>query len=507
MSDSSRTKSFFKNVGATSVYQLLLIFSGLIIPRIILNFYGSEANGLISSVNQFISGFKIVEAGLAGAGILALYKPLAEKNEKKINGILAAIHKFYIQTGAFFLGLVIILAVAYPLFKPTSIMDDALVRVLVFVLGGRAFLEFFAVSKYRIFLIASQKVWVISLASASSELLSILLISVLAGLRVGLVFIYTVALIPLFVRFLIIYIYIKRTSTFINLQEKPQTSELKKRWDVLYLQILGIIHSSAPVVIVTFFLSLELVSVYSVHSIVFAGISSILGIFSGPISPGFGNIIARKEKLVLQKTAREFEVIHYALISFLYSVSAVMITSFVDLYTAGVDDVEYHQPLFAFLIALNGFMYSLKTPQGMLVTAAGLYRETRIQTTIQGCIAVIGGLILTPLFGLIGLAIAMILSNIYRDIDLLFFIPKHLTHLPVRDSALRMLQAIGTSALIFIPCHLLALNPATPLEWVRDAVLVSAFAALVTLGTNLLFQRELVFSIFRRVKLALGVAT
>jgi len=507
VADASRTSRFIQNMGANGVYQAILILSGLIVPRFILNFYGSELNGLVSSLNQFISGLKIVEAGLAGASILALYKPLADRDEKQISGVLSAVRKLYLQVGLIFLLLVCGLAFLYPVLKGTEAMPRAMVTLLAFALGGKAFIEFFAVSKYRAFLIASQKVWVVSLASALSEFLTIGLIYGLARAGCPLTFVYLALLLPLCVRAGILSWYVNKSAPFIRFDAPPLTEALEKRWDVLYLQILGMIRTSAPVVIATVFLDLRTVSVYAIHYMVLVGVSSILSVLTGAISPGFGNVIARQEKIVLQKASREFEVVFYALVAFFYAVTAVMLVSFVDLYTANVRDADYHQPLFAFLLALDGFFYSIKTPQGMLVTAAGLYRETRVQSTVQGAIIVVFGLMLTPYFGLVGLAVAMILSNVYRTIDLAIFIPRHLTHLSVREGVWRILQTLGTSAIIFLPCHWIGVSPETPIEWVRDAVYVSAWAALVTIGVNLLFQRHIVLSLVRRVKMAFGGAT
>ena len=41
------------------------------------------------------------------------------------------------------------------------------------------------------------------------------------------------------------------------------------------------------------------------------------------------------------------------------------------------------------------YFYNIKTPQGMLVISAGLYKETRIQTITQALIIVVLGVILT----------------------------------------------------------------------------------------------------------------
>ena len=76
----SRTKTFLHNVAASAGLQVLTMVSGIIVPRLMLVYYGSEINGLVSSIVQFISYFNIVEAGLGGAVIFSLYKPLADRN-------------------------------------------------------------------------------------------------------------------------------------------------------------------------------------------------------------------------------------------------------------------------------------------------------------------------------------------------------------------------------------------------------------------------------------------
>ena len=46
------------------------MIAGFITPRFMLTAYGSEINGLISSILQFISYFNLVEAGLSSAAVL-----------------------------------------------------------------------------------------------------------------------------------------------------------------------------------------------------------------------------------------------------------------------------------------------------------------------------------------------------------------------------------------------------------------------------------------------------
>ena len=121
----------------------------------------------------------------------------------------------------------------------------------------------------------------------------------------------------------------------------------------------------------------------------------------------FGDVIARGEKENLQKTYKEFEYTYYIIITIVYSVTAIMIMPFINIYTKGINDANYNQVLLGILFTINGLLFNLKTPQGMLVISAGLYKETRIQNLIQALIIVVGGVILAPSLGLAGILIAL----------------------------------------------------------------------------------------------------
>ena len=66
-----------KNVITTIFYQLVTVAYGLIVPRLVLSSFGSEVNGLTSSLSQFLNYIILQEGGLSGVIMAALYKPLA----------------------------------------------------------------------------------------------------------------------------------------------------------------------------------------------------------------------------------------------------------------------------------------------------------------------------------------------------------------------------------------------------------------------------------------------
>ena len=212
----SRTKRFLYNSATTALYQMVLMLAGFITPRIMLKYYGSEINGLVSSINQFITYFNLVEAGLSSAAIYALYKPLAENDHKAINGVVTAAKKFYTQSGYIFVSLTIGLAVLYPWYVKSEAISPLNISLLRLILGVNGALEFFTLSKYRVLLSADQKTYVISLASIIHVTVNTLIIVILAKLRVNIVILRFVALLSIFLRSLILMIYVKSKYKFIN---------------------------------------------------------------------------------------------------------------------------------------------------------------------------------------------------------------------------------------------------------------------------------------------------
>ncbi|MEE0872471.1 MAG: hypothetical protein UIH27_03240, partial [Ruminococcus sp.] len=217
----------------------------------------------------------------------------------------------------------------------------------------------------------------------------------------------------------------------------------------------------------------------------------------------FGDVIARGQIKTLQKSYSEFSLVYYSLITIAYPVTAVMIVPFVIVYTKGVHDVNYNVPIIGFLFALNGLLYNMKTPQAMLTFSAGLYKETRVQASIQGLIIIIGGLIFGYFWGLIGILIASCLSNLYRVIDLMIFVPKHVTKMPIRITVFSYTRMIINCILIMLPFTLfIDLEKLTPnfFMWAVWALIVTVYAAVIVLASDFLFEREVFWDVMKRVK-------
>ncbi len=496
----SRTKFFINNSLAMILQQTVNVAVAFIIPRFIITAYGSEINGLIVSITQFISYFILVEAGISGASIYALYKPLAEKNITSINGILSASRKFYLKSGYIFIIFTIILALCYPLLVNSLYLSKFEIIIIVFSIGAGGAVDFFTLSKYRVLLTADQKSYIISLANIISSIIKIVLVIIFSLHKLNIVWLQIFLIFAIFSRSIILYLYTKRNYIYLDFNSKPDNESIKDRWNVLYLQLLGSAQVSAPIIIATIFTSLYQVSVYSIYNMVIGGITGILGIFVSGLAASFGDVIAKKEQKTLQKSHQEFELFYYIVITIVYSAALLLIIPFIQLYTKGVSDVNYILPLLSYLFVLNGLLFNMKTPQGMLVISAGMYKQTKWQSTIQAALILLIALPLTPFLGLYGILIGLIFSNIYRDIDLLFFIPKHITKLNYKDTLKRMLLVLFNFIIISLSMIFVKIKCDNFSDWILKAFIITILISIWVFITNYILDKKNIINIYIRFK-------
>ena len=496
----SRTEKFVKNTLATGLLQIITMISGFIIPKIMLVFFGSEVNGIVTSVTQFISYLTLLEAGLSGATIFSLYKPIAAHDTYTVNRILVAAKNLYYKTGHVFSCTVVLCAAIYPFFIHTTKLDYGELVCLFCILGVNGVLEFYTLAKYRALLTADQKTYVISLASIVQVVINIAIVVILSFEGCSIVVVRGVAVLAIFVRTYILWIYCRNHYKFLDFSVLPNNDAMRQRWDALYLQILGAIHQGAPILIATFFLTLLDVSIYAIYNLVIIGLNSLLGIFMTGLTAGFGDLIARKEQKAFQKAFREFEFLYNLTITIIYTTMLFVYLPFIGVYTKG-SDISYIYPVFAFLMIVNGYAYNIKNPFGMLVISAGKYKETRIPTTIQGTIELVGGIMLSLIWGLNGLILGSILSNLYRDIEFLFFSPKHLTH----TSAVHTIRLWLVNTVIFVLAAILAFNFQCVeirnfCEWVVYSAIICTICTFIILMVNVILFRELAKEALERFK-------
>lgn len=440
------------NAVSSLFLQISLILSGLIIPKIILASFGSETNGLISSITQFLKYISLAEGGLGGVLMASLYKPLHDKNDQKISSIVKTASHFYRKIGIFFIAYTIILAIVYPIVTNTNFTFEY-ISSLIFILSIGTIIQYTLSLSIRSLLMADKKVYIVSFCQIVITIFSIIFayISVKIYPSVHLLKILTGML--YFLQPIVFRHYAKKYYK-IDKNAIEDKSLIKNRWDGFAVNIAAFIHNCTDVAILTIFTDLQTVSVYSIYALVTTSLKSIIQSISKGITPTIGHSLASEDKKKLNHDFDLFEIIILSLVFIMFSVASLLITPFVQFYTSGIVDADYYQPLFGILLLTSEALYLLREHHVALAYSANKFKEITIPCYIEAGLNIIASLILVNAFGLIGVTIGTIIAMTYRTIYHIFF-TKKLIGRPIKKFLKNILLFSVASAIGIAICIIL----------------------------------------------------
>ena len=125
--------NLMKNMVSYAILQIVNLLVGLLLPRLFLEIYGSEVNGVISTINSFTSYFAYLEAGLGVTLIHSLFKPLSSNDDKSINNILSYAKKQYKKISLIYFVMVLVLSIFFPFIRSVDGLETGEFISLVFV--------------------------------------------------------------------------------------------------------------------------------------------------------------------------------------------------------------------------------------------------------------------------------------------------------------------------------------------------------------------------------------
>ena len=165
------------NILSALLLQLCTIASGFVIPKIILSYFGSEVNGLISSVNQFLNYVQLLEGGLSGVVMAALYKALAEKNYEKVSAIIKAVKSFFKKIALIYIVYALVMAFVYPLIVHND-FDYWYVVTLIVIISVNLFIQYLFSLTYRLLLTSDRRGYIVSFTQTAFIILNLVFVIV-----------------------------------------------------------------------------------------------------------------------------------------------------------------------------------------------------------------------------------------------------------------------------------------------------------------------------------------
>lgn len=472
-----RKKELFLTIASNLTLQVVNAVCGFILPPLIVRTFGSAVNGMVTSITQFIAYLNLVEAGIGAASIAALYKPLAEENSAKINGILSAAKKFYFRSGFIFSVGIVALALVYPLISGGEV-DKLTSALMVLILGISGSAEFFLIGKYRVLLTADKKLYVISFLQSAAMILNTTLAVFLIKAEFGILAVKLSSSLVYLSRFFVLSFYVRKNYVEVSYKAEPDTKEISQSKNALVHQISGFVVFNSPVIILTVLCGLKEVSVYSVYALVFTAINNIMTSFSNGLQSFFGESLVKDSSERLRKFYSVYETSFFTAMFWLYSCAFILIMPFMKLYTVKMADANYFRPALAALLVVSGILTNIRQPGVQMINAAGHFKKTQWRSLTEACINIFSSVLLTLKLGIYGVVIGNICSSLYRGIDVVVYTNRHILMQKSAESFVKIaLLAIVFVAAVFL-VRRIPFVYGSWLRWILNAVVVSVLCGI-----------------------------
>ncbi|MBR3162057.1 MAG: polysaccharide biosynthesis protein [Bacilli bacterium] len=488
-----KNKTTLINTISTFVLQLFIIFNGFIIPKIILLHFGSDVNGLVASITQFLSYIAIVEGGITGVITASLYRPLVEEDNQKISSILKTAERFYKRIGVIFVIYSVAVAVMYPLFFNNS-FSFVYIFTLTLVLSINLLIQYMYSLTLKTLLIADKKVYIVSITQIIMIICNIVLV------------IFSVKVFPnihvlkfisgsLFLLQPFVYSKYVKNNYIIDKNALVDNKLISNRWNGFAINIAAFIHFSTDITILTIFTNLSTVSIYSVYSLVTSGLRSIINSISSGINPTIGQLFAKGNERELNHKFELYEYIIFLLVFISFSIAGLLIVPFVMIYTNGVNDTDYYQPFFAILLLISEGLYLLKNPHLNLAYAANRFKDNTVPAFFEAALNIIISVLLVKKYGLIGIAIGTLVGMLFRMIFQVAYTKRIVKTYSLWSFYKKFIIFSVATLFIIITCYLFVIpTKYTISSWIIHGIVYFLLNIIVYLVVSIVFyKKELIF--------------
>ena len=471
------------------VYQVTAVICGFFITKLILHSYGSEINGLLSSIGQFLAFFSILDLGIGASMIASLYKPLYEGNSEEISKIVCSGQKFINLISGILLIYVVFLTIAYPLlFHVNNIIYTA---SLVAVMGISQFMQYYFGRVNIIFMGATQNMYIYYaiqfLGCLFKTFIGILLIKFGAGILA-----YEIGIgLSILIQPLLLQRYIRRNYN-INRKIQYDGEPIRQKWNGVLQRIAMTVLENTDIIILTFFSNFSIVSVYTIYNLILKSINTLIANALNGFQALLGNLYARDNKDKFKQTSIAVERISQILSVLIFGCCSVLIEPFVKVYTFGVYDINYSVPVFGCLLSVAYLLQCYRLPYNMLMHAVCCFKETQMSAFFEMMINIVLSLVAFFRLGLIGVALGTIGAVLYRTIYLGCYLYKNIFRLSWREIGRHALADVFSVILIQFCAQFIIMFNVTYMSWFLLAVRVFVLSvAIVTVMNMMLCRKEI----------------
>lgn len=405
-------KNLFLNLKFAILYNVIVIALKFIVRLFLIHRLSIEYLGIDGLFSNILSILSLAELGIGPAIIYSLYKPLAIDDKETIKSIMKLFKKLYISIGIIIMAMGLLL---FPWLDDFIKNKPSIENVEIFYLF---FLVNTAVSYFwsyqRNLLIADQKQYIVNIYQIATQI-------IVAGLQIVILLV-----IPSYVWYLavllcgtiienfVIYVVVNRQYCFLkesaqDLKEgiKNQISQNIKA--MFFHKIGGVLVTSSSNIVISKYVGLTAVGLYSNYMLIIYGISAFSGRLYETITASIGNSFIKNSESENLNKFYDIELLT-AILGSVFSICLFLFMNpFIEIFFG--KSLVFQKEIVLCIVMQFYFNYMRKSVL-LFKDAAGLFWNDRYKPIAEAVVFLVTSIFITIKYGVIGVIIGGIFSTL-----------------------------------------------------------------------------------------------
>lgn len=489
------------NLITSLIYQVVLISVSFLLPKLYVENFGSEVNGVLSLIKQVFTYMCLLEAGVGLASTQALYKRIGEKDYKSSSAVLSATNKYYIRTGVIYTAIVLVFAIVYAYIIPTPIESTVLFFIVILNALPSVF-RYFVQAKYNILMEVDGRKYVLNNAETALQLSTNIGKMLVLFLTDSLILIQVVYCAISIIQLASLYFYAKKRYTWLNLKEKPDFEAISQKNSVLVHQLSAMVFNNTDVLLISALLDYASASIYTIYNMFFYQMQNFITSVVSSFTFALGQMF-HTDREKFNKMFKVYETFYIMANFLIYTLMAVFLLPLIELYTKHMTDAEYVNPTLLLLFVIMSLAASAKLPVNSIIEYSGDFAKTRTHAIWEMIINITVSVVAIIYIGICGAIAGTIAALLYRSVVTIYYSNKKILERSVMCTLKIILSNVAVFAFVMVIFYVNAFSGLSFLQLLIKGIIHSMWIFLLYVAVNFICSREAfntVFEIYREKK-------
>ena len=425
------TKSIKKNILLTSLTallsQLTSVITAILLPRLLIIYFGSDLNGVVSAARQFTSYLTMIDSGLYAATCYRFIIAFNNNDLQRINDLFVTAGSFFKRVAYVLTALSTVVIFGYAMLAEGEV-NAYLVAYIFIMYALGTIVAYFGYFKYNLVMYSAGEQYKITAVCIFFNLASVL--AQYVAIKIGLGIIIAVLIHPLGVicRLVVLKKMTVKSFPYLSVKEgRVDNSLISQKWDSIIMNIADSMKTFAPILCISVFFTFSHVSVFSIYESILHFGSSLLVLSLNGLTPIFGKNLVQ----CTDESRDQFRKLYTAVIlisGIICTCFFSMIGNFMSLYIGNEADVNYIYPMLATLMIINVWLLMVRTSYDLLIKANGYIKELKNGAVIEIAISLVLSFAFAYFLGFEYVPLGIIASSLYRTIRMAIFCVKKLEY-------------------------------------------------------------------------------